>query len=363
MAEIRDFYRQRVVLITGHSGFKGSWLTLLLQELGAVVHGYSLGSQTSPSLFQIARVADACVSHEGDIRDTARVQQVVESVRPEVVFHLAAQPIVRRSYADPLETLGINVMGTASLLEAVRTLPGNCGVVVVTSDKCYENQDWSFGYRETDSLGGHDPYSMSKACAELVVSSWRRSYLDNTNRIRLATARARNVIGGGDWGQDRIVPDCVQSLTRQQPIGVRNPQATRPWQHVLDPLWGYLQLAAALGGDRGRSFAGAWNFGPSASGIQPVRELVRRIIDAWGGGSWSDLSDPSAPHEARALALCCDKAHRELDWWPQWGFSQTVFNTIDWYRHWHAGTTDMGDLTRHQIRDYMRDQAEARERT
>lgn len=358
MATIANFYRDRTVLVTGHSGFKGSWLTLLLSELGAKVHGYSLPAVQDASLFELARIRDVCTSHEGDVRDAERTREVVERVQPEVLFHLAAQPIVRRSYADPLETLTINVLGTASLLEAVRDLRRPCGVVVVTSDKCYENQNWPFGYRETDPLGGHDPYSMSKGCAELVVSSWRRSFFEKSGVVRAATARAGNVIGGGDWGQDRILPDCIRSLANQQPIGVRNPDATRPWQHVLDPLWGYLLLGARLLADEGSRYATAWNFGPAASGIQPVRELVRLIIETWGSGSWTNLGDPSAPHEARTLALCCDKAHRELGWWPLWDFQATVSRTVRWYRDWHDGSADLADVTLGQVREYLREKAE-----
>lgn len=347
-----DRYRDRSILVTGHTGFKGSWLALWLSRLGARVTGYALAPPTEPNLFTLLRSTDFVRHEEGDIRDLAHLGRVVEAAKPDVVFHLAAQPLVRLSYEQPLETLSVNVLGTATVLEALRGLDKPCAVVVVTSDKCYENRGWPFGYRETDPMGGHDPYSMSKGCAELVTSSWRRSYLSGNSPVAVASARAGNVIGGGDWARDRIVTDCIEALRHGRPIGVRSPFATRPWQHVLEPLSGYLWLGALLQGPHARRFADAWNFGPAPAGIQPVRELVRLAIENWGAGSWLDQSSPDAPHEAHTLALCCDKAHRALDWWPTWDFADGVRETVRWYRDWHEKKGNMRDLTENQIERY-----------
>jgi CDP-glucose 4,6-dehydratase len=350
-----DRYKNKTVFLTGHTGFKGSWLALWLKELGANVVGYSLPAPTEPSLFELAKVGELVDHRIGDVRDFDLVRRTVQDLQPDYIFHLAAQPIVRKSYSEPVETLAVNVVGTACVLDAARCVKRPCSVVVVTSDKCYENQGWHFGYRETDPMGGHDPYSMSKGCAELVTSSWQRSFFSGDGPIRLGSGRAGNVIGGGDWAQDRIVTDCVASLRAGSPIGVRNPLATRPWQHVLEPLSGYLWLGAKLAGDDGKKYVGGWNFGPTARGIQPVRELVRVAIDQWGSGSWDDQSSADAPHEAKVLALCCDKAHRQLDWWPVWEFEDAVSQTIRWYRAWHDGEKDVRALSVRQIRLYNDD--------
>lgn len=345
-------YQGRRVLITGASGFKGSWLAIWLKRLGAKVFGYSSQAQREPSLFSLANVAGSIEHHDGDIRDLETLRQLVAKVKPEVIFHLAAQPLVRQSYREPLETLSVNVLGTATVLEAVRQTAVSAAVVVVTSDKCYENRNWAFGYRETDALGGHDPYSMSKACAELVASSWQRSYFGGESIVRVATARAGNVIGGGDWSADRIVTDCIDSLRHHRPIGVRFPHAERPWQHALEALSGYLQLGARLTSDRGGEYVGPWNFGPDLDGIRPVRDLVTQLIAEWGSGTWVDQSDPTQPHEAQTLALCCDKSRRMLGWRPVWSFEQAIAATAHWYRDWHEGATDILRLCESQIDQY-----------
>ncbi len=347
------FARKRV-LVTGHTGFKGSWLTIWLRRLGAEVVGYSLDPPTTPSLFELARVGEGIEDHRDDVRDSETLERVVLSSKPNVVLHLAAQAIVRESYETPLETLATNVMGTAHVIEAVRRSGHPCAVVIVTSDKCYENMDWHFGYRETDPLGGSDPYSMSKGSAELVVASWRRSFLGDGSPVRLASARAGNVIGGGDWARDRIVTDCIAALCAGKPIGVRNPGATRPWQHVLEPLSGYLWLAAKLLGSDGHRHGQAWNFGPPMQSVCTARELVELLIDSWGEGGWEDLSDPDAPHEAKLLALSCEKAFRHLGWEPTWQLRDCIRETVHWYRQWNEGHVDPRALCEQQIDQYTR---------
>lgn len=354
--ELRRAYAGKRVLVTGHTGFKGAWLTLWLSDLGAHVTGYALPPEADNWFYTAARVDERCRSDLADVRDAERLRQAVEAADPQVIFHLAAQPLVRRSYELPLETLEVNVMGTAHLLEAVRARNAACAVVVVTSDKCYENREWVYGYREVDAMGGHDVYSMSKGATELVVASWRRSFFppDRLDRhgVRLATARAGNVIGGGDWAKDRIVPDCVGALVSGAAISVRNPRSTRPWQHVLEPLSGYLQLGARLlSGDAAR-YCEAWNFGPEAGANRSVRDLVEALILHWGSGAWEDKSDPSAPHEAVLLQLAIDKARARLGWSPRWGFDETVRRTVEWYRAQHEGRS--GEQLRRLALDQLR---------
>jgi CDP-glucose 4,6-dehydratase len=324
----RSFWVGRRVLLTGHTGFKGSWLLLWLTRLGAEVWAYALEPETQPSLF--CQLLDA-------------MNKLVERAQPEVVLHLAAQPLVRRSYEDPLGTWATNVMGSLHLLEALRLLRHSCAVVMVTTDKVYENREWSYGYREADRLGGHDPYSASKASAEIAISSWRASFCGSathqTPYLRIATARAGNVIGGGDWAVDRIVPDAIRSLTLSEPIRVRNPSATRPWQHVIEPLRGYLRLAEALACEPDPPCE-AFNFGPPLASNRPVGELVATILEHWPG-SWLDQSDPSAPHEAKLLHLQIDKAHHRLDWQPRWSFGTTLARTVGWYRAVHEGASPL----------------------
>ena len=330
-------YRGRRVLVTGHTGFKGSWLAEWLLGLDAEVIGYSLPPPTSPALFEQLGLEGRVRHILGDVRDLAALTQVVRDAKPEFVFHLAAQPIVRASYAQPVETYATNVMGTVNLLEAVRQADRPCSVVVITTDKCYENREWVHSYREEDALGGYDPYSSSKGCAELVVSAYRRSFFSTPNSvIRLASARAGNVVGGGDWAADRIVPDCIRALQRGAPIAVRNKHATRPWQHVLEPLSGYLWLGACLarpemapGGPQPP--ATSFNFGPAISANRSVASLVEEILRHWPG-HWEDRSEPRAVHEANLLNLATDKAYHLLGWRPVWDFTASIEQTVRWYR-------------------------------
>jgi CDP-glucose 4,6-dehydratase len=337
------WWRNRRVLLTGHTGFKGSWLLLWLQQLGAEVWGYALEPEAQSSLFrQLARDRPPGVDwhhREADLADLTSLKDWVQPAQPEVVFHLAAQPLVRRSYTDPLGTWATNVQGSLNLLEALKPLQHPCAVVMVTTDKVYQNREWAYGYREPDRLGGHDPYSASKAAAEIAISSWRSSFCGQgshqTPHLRIATARAGNVIGGGDWAADRIVPDAMRSLARGEPIPVRNPAATRPWQHVLEPLGGYLRLAQALSTDP-EPPCEAFNFGPSLASNRPVGELVATILEHWPGG-WLDQSDPTAPHEAGLLHLQIDKAHHRLGWQPLWDYATTIKRTVGWYRAVYDG--------------------------
>ena len=331
-----SFWRDRRVFITGHTGFKGSWLLLWLLQLGAKVNGYALPAGPAPNLFRSLWPAPLgeFIHLEADLGDQSALQRAVESAQPEVVLHLAAQSLVRESYSDPLGTWRTNVMGSLNLLEALNSLKHPCAVVMVTTDKVYENREWEHGYRETDRLGGHDPYSASKAAAELAVQSWRASFCGHsphqTPHLRIATARAGNVIGGGDWAPDRIVPDAMRALAAQQPVRVRNPNATRPWQHVLEPLGGYLLLAQQLHSDPSPPCE-AFNFGPSLNSNRPVRELVGAMLRHWPG-TWQLDQEILPPHEASLLHLQIDKAHHKIGWKPRWDFCATVERTVSWYR-------------------------------
>lgn len=349
-------FEGRKILLTGHTGFKGSWLSLWLAKLGAKVTGLSIDIPSTPSLFELASVAD-CVDHRvGDVRDAAAMVALVREVQPDFVFHLAAQPLVRLSYREPLTTLDTNVMGTANVLEAVRAWGGRCDIVVVTSDKCYRNDGRREGYCETDPMGGHDPYSMSKAAAELVTDCWRSSYFSAPDSpIRLATGRAGNVIGGGDWAEDRIVTDCIAALTAGQPIGIRNPLATRPWQHVLEPLSGYMWLAHQL--RAGADVAQGWNFGPSQKNIRNVQQLVDQLIRNWGSGSAFFMQESGAPREAAALSLCVALARSELAWQPVWDFERTIAETVEWYKSWLHDKEGLRCFTEDQIDAYTHDAA------
>jgi CDP-glucose 4,6-dehydratase len=358
-SELRAAYAGKRVLLTGHTGFKGAWLTLWLEWLGAKVTGLSLAPEKD-SVFLSAAVEGSCVHRVGDIRDLRTVRETVAAVKPDVVLHLAAQALVRKSYADPLETLGSNVTGTAHVLEAIRLEKHRCAVVVVSSDKCYENREWVYGYREDDAMGGHDPYSMSKGATELVTSSWRRSFFHpaklSEHGVAIASARAGNVIGGGDWAADRIVPDCIRSLSKGTPIGVRSPKAVRPWQHVLEPLGGYLLLGQRLMSSRAAEHCEGWNFGPETASARPVADLADALVKAWGSGSWVDQSDPKALHEAGLLKLSIDKAHARLGWQPRWGFDETIARTVAWYRAQVNGASaaQLKALTLEHIEAYER---------
>lgn len=341
------------VLVTGHTGFKGSWLGEWLLALGADVTGFALPPATTPALFDELGLSARIKDRRGDIRDLAGLRAAVEETRPDFVFHLAAQSLVRLSYAQPVETYATNVMGTVNLLEAVRLAGAACAVVVVTTDKCYENTERVHAYREEEPLGGHDPYSSSKGAVELVVSAYRRSYFSAADSpVRLASARAGNVIGGGDWAPDRIVPDCIRSLQRGEAIPVRNRQATRPWQHVLEPLGGYLWLAAQLAAATSPGqLAAAFNFGPAPEATRPVSALVGEVLKHWPG-KWEDRSDPRAVHEAALLSLAIDKAERLLRWKPVWDFATTVARTVEWYRLAATDSAAAPGQTRRQIAAY-----------
>jgi len=341
-------------LITGHTGFKGGWLALWLKHLGASVHGISLPPPTNPNLYEVIRE----FAFEGeticDIRDLATTQAAIAQATPEVIFHLAAQPLVRQSYTEPLETLTTNTLGTAHVLEAVRRLGLPCAIVVVTTDKCYENRDDDRACRESDPLGGHDLYSTSKAATELVVEGWRRSFFEADARLgSVASVRAGNVIGGGDYGQDRLVPDCVRALLAGRPIEIRNPAATRPWQHVFDCLSGYLLLGARLTqAQRNSPLASAFNFGPGAQINPPVSAVVEEVLRLWPG-QWQPVTTVN-PHEARSLNLAIDKAKALLGWTPVWGFREAVRETVSWYRERHvAGRRDMVKFSLAQIESYV----------
>lgn len=348
-----SFWNGRKVLLTGHTGFKGSWLSLWLQQSGAKVIGFSLAPPTEPSLFAAARVGEAMVDIRGDIRDAQHLLATFADHRPEIVFHLAAQPLVRQSYAEPVETFAANVMGTVHLLDAVRHTESVRAVVVVTSDKCYENKEWLWGYREDEPMGGYDPYSASKGCAELVAAAYRKSYFSTDHRVGLATARAGNVIGGGDWARDRVLPDAVRALARGEPFVARRPAAVRPWQHVLEPLCGYLTLAERLHDEPGQ-YAEAWNFGPREEDTVPVADLLDRFIKHWGEGSWRGEPRPSGPHEAQLLRLDSAKARNRLGWSVALDLNETVQFAADWYRAACRGsaTIDLRELTCRQIEQY-----------
>ncbi len=352
--QLESVYRGRHVLVTGHTGFKGGWLSLWLKRLGASVTGAALPPPTSPSLYD-ALDLEALVDHnEIDIRRCDDVAAMLSKVSPSIVFHLAAQPIVRRSYEEPLETLATNVMGTAHLLEAVRSVPSVEAVVVVTSDKCYENREWVWGYRETDAMGGSDPYSCSKGATELVAAAYRRSFFQGDGQARIAAVRAGNVIGGGDWAEDRLIPDIVRSAFKNEPVTIRNPGATRPWQHVLEPLAGYLTVAARLLDHDGAEFADGWNFGPSDNGVVDVRRLTELVQNVWGEGApifhYGQIGQQ--PHEANLLRLDIAKATTFLGWQPKLTLEETVRWTVDWYRSHHANPANARAITEQQIDQY-----------
>ncbi|HEY9855752.1 MAG TPA: CDP-glucose 4,6-dehydratase [Stenomitos sp.] len=348
---LTETYRGKRVLVTGDTGFKGSWLSYWLQQMGAEVVGYALPPERPNDHFHLLDLGKLIRHVDGDVRDAKLLSQTFAEFQPEFLFHLAAQPIVRLSYQDPKTTFDTNVGGAVNILEAVRQTPSLRSAIFVTSDKCYRNKEWLWGYRENDELGGHDPYSASKAAAELVFSAYLDSYFRQRTDLGIASVRAGNVIGGGDWAADRIVPDCMRLLGSSQPITLRNPHATRPWQHVLDPLYGYLLLASHLARDPKR-FEGSWNFGPSSHSVQTVQELAERIVAHWGDGEIIVTPDAQAPHEANLLRLNCDKAHQFLKWYPRWEFEETVRETVRWYKGVATGTPAR-QLTEAQIGAYM----------
>ncbi len=345
-----SFHGKRVFL-TGHTGFKGSWLAYLLTLLGAEVKGYALPPLTPDSHFDQLGLRQTLQHVEGDIRDADFLKQEMSRFAPEYVLHFAAQALVRRSYEDPVETIDTNVMGSVQLLEAVRATPSVRSLVYITSDKCYENREWIWGYRESDRLGGHDPYSASKAAAEIVFSAYCRSYFFQRKTLGCASTRAGNVIGGGDFAADRIVPDCIRAIRQERPVSLRNPNATRPWQHVLEPLSGYLLLAANLYSDPGQ-FSGSWNFGPLSTQCLTVGEVAAFIVSRFGRGEIKIPESVAHHHEAQLLQLNCDKAHQALGWYPRWDVQQTLAATIDWYRSVMCGE-DAKVVTTRQIRKYF----------
>jgi len=351
LSALGSFEGQRV-FITGHTGFKGSWLAFLLNEIGAQVMGYALEPQGRQSHFELLNLERVMVHVVGDVRDANALASALHSFRPDYVFHLAAQALVRAAYADPVATFATNVMGSVNLLDAVRTCDSVRSLVCVTSDKCYENREWVWGYRENDPLGGSDPYSASKAAAEIVFSAYARSFFSGRRDIGVATARAGNVIGGGDWADDRIIPDCVRAIADDGPVHLRYPHATRPWQHVLEPLSGYLLLAARLR-EEPAMYSGPWNFGPSSTETRTVQEVAKSMIQYLGRGR-VEVGDAPAEHEAQLLQLNCDKAHQLLGWYPRWNFEKALEATAEWYGA-VLGGGEAQIVTRRQIRDYFRE--------
>lgn len=347
LVSVASFWQGKIVLITGHTGFKGSWLSLWLQQLGAQVTGLSLAPNTEPNLFDVANVADGMTSIIGDIRDLALVNKVFQQCQPDIVIHLAAQALVRYSYIDPIATYQTNVMGTLNILEALRSSNSVKAAIMVTTDKCYDNKEHHQAYQETDPLGGHDPYSSSKACAELLIDSYRRSFFTEANSTAIASVRAGNVIGGGDWSEDRLVPDIVAASHANQPLNIRYPQAIRPWQHVLEPLHGYLLLAEQLF-NHGQNYAQAWNFGPLAEGEQTVSWIADFFAQRWPTFTWS-TNDQLQPHEANILKLDCTKAHEYLGWSPSWSLAQSLDQIDKWYKHFD-NNDNMKQVCLEQIR-------------
>jgi CDP-glucose 4,6-dehydratase len=349
-----EFWKDKLVLITGHTGFKGSWLSLWLQSAGAEVIGYALKPPTQPSLFEVAEVGQGMISVINDVRDLERLRNVFNEYQPEIVFHLAAQPLVRYSYIDPVETYSTNVMGTVNLLEAVRASDSVKAVVNVTSDKCYENREWVWGYRESEPMGGYDPYSNSKGCSELVTAAYRTSFFNSESYERhgvgLASVRAGNVIGGGDWAENRLIPDIMNAISLGKPVNIRNPHAIRPWQHVLEPLTGYMLLAQNLY-EKGPVYAEAWNFGPNDGDAKSVQWIVEQLTKKWGEGVNWVLDEGDHPHEANYLRLDCAKAKSRLDWQPKWRLENALDAIVDWYRGYLSGQ-NIKELTLAQIGFY-----------
>jgi len=329
----KNFWKKKRVLITGHTGFKGSWLCLWVHSLGAIVTGYALTPPTDPSLFELCKIDNLFTSITGDVRNSELLNKAMLAASPEIIIHMAAQSLVRDSYKDPVGTYSTNVMGTLNLFEAVRKCKSIKAVINVTTDKCYENREWLWGYRENEPMGGYDPYSNSKACSELVTSSYRSSFFNpkdyDTHGIGIASARSGNVIGGGDWAPDRLIPDCVRSILKGEKILIRNPQAIRPWQHVLEPLSGYLMLAEKLY-EKGPRYGEPWNFGPNDDDVKPVEWIVKKVCEKWGHNALYEIDKRKHPHEANYLKLDCSKAKTKLEWHPKWNIEQAIDKVIEW---------------------------------
>ena len=344
-------FKGKKVFITGHTGFKGTWLAFILNEVGAEVMGYALEPVEGPSHFNMLKLSSKINHIIGDVRDADKLYNAMHKFQPEYVFHLAAQSLVKKSYHDPVNTFDTNIMGSVNLLDSVRRCPSVLSLVYVTSDKCYENKEWIWGYRETDKLGGHDPYSASKGAAEIVFSAYLRSFFESGNLIGAASTRAGNVIGGGDWAVDRIIPDCIRSIEKNIPIEIRNPLATRPWQHVLEPLSGYILLSAKLRNDP-KKFSGSWNFGPSSSEVRTVKEVASKIIYHFGRGNIKISGSSDQHHEAMLLQLNCDKSHQILNWQPKWHVEETLKYTAEWYKKVLDGQS-VEEITKLQFHKYF----------
>jgi len=355
--DLIDIYKGKTVFVTGHTGFKGSWLCLLLHQFGAKVIGYSLAPPTTPSLYELAKI-DEVVHHSyiADIRDYDQLLSALQSSKPDIVIHMAAQPLVRESYKNPMETYAVNVMGTVNLLNAIRSVNSIKVALNVTTDKCYENKEWYWGYRENEPMNGYDPYSNSKSCSELVTSSFRNSFFNpkdfgKTHHVAVASARAGNVIGGGDWAEDRLIPDFIRAILKGETVKIRSPYAIRPWQHVLEPLTGYLTLSAKLYKD-GVTYADGWNFGPDDADAKNVGWIIDRICALWGDGASYEIDTNPQPHEANYLKLDCSKAKALLGWHPRWNVSETLVSIVEWVKSYQAGE-NIRSLCQQQIQDYL----------
>ncbi|WP_282178802.1 CDP-glucose 4,6-dehydratase [Maribacter stanieri] len=346
------FWKNKRVFLTGHTGFKGGWLSIWLNSMGAEVKGYALAPNTIPSLFNEAKIDTLIDSNFGDIRNLSDLKKSMVEFNPDILIHMAAQPLVRLSYAEPVDTYATNVMGTVNVLESARSCINLKAIVSVTTDKCYENKEWEWGYRENEPMGGHDPYSSSKGCAELVTAAYRNSFFNKTDSAFVASARAGNVIGGGDWAEDRLIPDILKAFEKNEPVIIRNPLSTRPWQHVLEPLAGYLVLAQALF-EKGNDFAEGWNFGPSDDDCQPVSWILDKMVNSWGKGANWKLDSNNNPHEANFLKLDCSKAKKKLKWQPKWGLEYTTGLIIDWHQKWMS-SENMQEHCLMEIKEYLK---------
>jgi CDP-glucose 4,6-dehydratase len=359
LREVLSAYKDKKVMITGHTGFKGSWFSLWLAKADANVYGYSMPPPSNPAMFDMLQLKDIVQHQVADIRDFEQLSKSIFRIRPDIIFHFAAQSLVGQGYASPLETMEVNTLGTAYLMEAVRKAGIPAAIVIVTSDKSYKNREWHYGYRETDQLGGDDPYSASKGAAEIMVNCWRKSFFDpskvHEHGVRLASARAGNVIGGGDYSADRIVPDCIRYLQANESVVVRNPGHTRPWQHVLEPLGGYLTLGAKLlEHPHAPEYCDSFNFGPNVTSNKSVKALVEEVIECWGEGSWHHFKNERSNHETSLLHVSSDKAFHKLGWTPKWDFKETISNTVEWYKRasYIDDSLQLIELTLRQIRKY-----------